>query len=129
MYRLHSQGAIAMNSLFRLHRLKLLVGLSVSLLTVACATTPPESLAQVKADQVLADNVQSALDSDHEFFFRHVDVQAENGKVFLTGYVWSGPAIVRAERIAGQVPGVTSVSEQLELERNGSNGSGSGGAR
>jgi osmotically-inducible protein OsmY len=118
-----------MSSLFRIHRLKLLAGLSVSLLSVACASMPTESLAQVKADGVLADEVQSALDSDPEFFFRHVDVQAENGKVSLSGYDWSAPAIVRAERIASQVPGVTSVSEQLELERNGANGSGSGGAR
>jgi hyperosmotically inducible protein len=118
-----------MTSLFRIHRLKLLAGLSVSLLSVACASTPPESLAQVKADRVLADKVQRALESDPEFFFRHVDVHAENGKVSLSGYVWSDPALVRAERIARQVPGVTSVSDQLELERNGSNGSGIGGAR
>jgi hyperosmotically inducible protein len=118
-----------MSSLICIPRLKLLAGLSVSLVIVACATTPPESPAQVKADRVLADKVQSALDSDPEFFLRHVDVQAGNGKVFLSGYVWSAPAIVRAERIARQVPGVTSVSDQLELERNGSTGSGSGGAR
>ena len=117
-----------MSSLFRVHRVKLLAG-AVSSISVACASVPPESLEQVKADQVLADKVQSALDSDPEFFFRHVDVQAENGKVFLSGYVWSPPAIVRAQRIVRQVPGVASVSDQLELERNGSNGSGSGGAR
>ena len=118
-----------MSTLFRINRLSVLAGLSVSLLSVACASTAPKSLAQVRADGALADEVQSALDSDPEFFFRHVDVQAENGKVFLSGYVWSPPAIVRAQRIARQVPGVTSVSDQLELERNGSNGSGSGGAR
>ena len=118
-----------MSSLFRIHRIKLLSGLSVSLLAVACASTPPESIAQVKADQVLADQVQSALDRDPEFFYRHVDVQAENGKVSLSGYVWSAPAIVRAERIASQTPGVTSVSDQLELERNGSEAGGSAGSR
>jgi len=118
-----------MSSLFRIHRLDLLAGLSMSLLGASCASTPPESVAQVKADRVLADKVQSALDNDPAFYFRHVDVQAENGKVSLSGYVWSAPAIARAERIAGQVPGVRSVSDQLELERNGANGSGSGGAR
>jgi osmotically-inducible protein OsmY len=118
-----------MSSLFRVYRLKLWAGLSVSLLSVACASTPPESLAQVKADRVLADEVESGLDSDPEFYFRHVDVQAENGRVSLSGYVWSAPAIARAERIASQTPGVTSVSDQLELERNGNDGIGSGGAR
>jgi len=117
-----------MSSLFRVHRVKLLAG-AVSSFSVACASVPPESLEQVKADQVLADKVQSALDSDPEFFFRHPEIQAENGKVFLTGDVWSAPAIVSAERIASQVPGVTSVSDQLEVRHNDSNGSGSGGAR
>ena|ERR1700746_946466 len=118
-----------MMSLLRMHRLGLLGGLSASLLAAACATTPPESFEQVKADQTLTDNVESALDGDPEFFFRHVDVQAENGKVYLGGYVWSAPAMVRAERIASQVPGVTSVSDQLELERNGSTGGGGAGSR
>src|SRR4029077_5053803 len=94
MCRLHPEGAVAMSNLIRINRLKLIAGVSVSLLTVACASTPPESLAEVKADRALADKVQSAIDSDPEFFFQHVDVQAENGTVSLSGYVWSDPAIV-----------------------------------
>ena len=118
-----------MSSLNRMHRVKLLAALSLSLLSAACASMPPESSAQIQADRVLADNVQNALNSDPEFYFRHVDVQAEKGKVSLSGYVWSDPAIARAERIASRVPGVTSVSDQLELERNGNNGAGSAGSR
>jgi hypothetical protein len=123
------RGVVIMSSLFHVHRFRLSAGLSVALLAVACATTQPESLTQVKADHALAAEVQSELDSDPQFYFRHVDVQADNGKVSLSGYVWSTPAIARAERIASGVPGVTSVSDQLELERNGANGAGSGGAR
>src|SRR5690242_15181280 len=119
MWSLHAEGAVAMSSLFRLHRVKLLAG-AMSLLSVACASVPPESLEQVKADRVLADKVQSAFDSDPEFFSRHPEVQAENGKVSLTGDLWSAPAIVSAERIASKVPGVTSVSDQLAVQRNGS---------
>jgi osmotically-inducible protein OsmY len=117
-----------MSRLFRVHRVKLLAG-AMSLISVACASVPPESLEQVKADRVLADKVQSAFDSDPEFFYWHPEIQAENGKVSLTGDVWSAPAIVSAERIASQVPGVTSVSDSLEVQRNNSNGGGSGGAR
>ena len=118
-----------MSSLNHVSRLKLLTALSLSLLGVACASMPPESPAQLEADRALAANVRDALNRDPEFFFRHVDVEAENGKVSLSGYVWSGPAIARADRLASQVPGVTSVSEQLELERNGSDGAGSAGSR
>ena len=60
-----------------------------------------------------------ALDSDPTYYFRHVDVRADDGKVSLSGYVWSDQAIRRAELIASRVPGVTSVADQLDLERNG----------
>jgi osmotically-inducible protein OsmY len=92
---------------------------SAILLTVACASTPPKTAVQLNADQVLADRVQNALDSDPVFFFRHVDVDADAGKVVLSGYVWSDDAIRRAELIAGRVPGVTSVADEMRLEREG----------
>jgi len=47
----------------------------------------PKSAAQIEADRALANKVESALDSDPVFFFRHVDVQADDGKVILSGYV------------------------------------------
>jgi len=117
-----------MNSLIRRPHARLLAGLSVVLLGAACATTTPKAPAQLQADQALAQQVESALNSDPVFYFRHVDVEADEGTVSLSGYVWSTPAIARAELVARQVPGVTSVVDQLELERNGSNGaSGSAG--
>ena len=97
----------------------LLPGLSTVLLTVACASTPPRTTAQTSSDRILASRVQSALDSDPTYFYRHVDVQADDGRVSLSGYVWSDDAIRRAELVASQVPGVTSVSDELSLERNG----------
>ncbi len=116
-----------MSTLFHAHLPRLLAGLSVVLLTAACASTPPKSAAQTEADRALANKVESALDSDPVFFFRHVDVQADDGKVILSGYVWSNDSTVQAKRIASRVPGVTSVSDQLELERAGSNAGGSSG--
>lgn len=97
----------------------LLVGVAAALLTVACASSPPRPVAQAKADRALADQVQTALTSDPTYFFRHVDVRADDGRVALSGYVWSDAAIRRAELVAGQVPGVTSVVDELSLEREG----------
>lgn len=111
-----------MNSLIRGTRARLLAGLSVVLVSAACVSTPSKSPAQARADGALAGQVQSALNSNTVFFYRHVDVEADDGTVSLTGYVWSAPAIEQAERTASQVPGVTSVVDRLELERNGSNG-------
>jgi osmotically-inducible protein OsmY len=108
-----------MNSRFCVHHLRLLAGLSVVLLTVACASADPKSPAQVKADRVLAADVQNALDTDPDFYFRHVYVQADNGRVWLSGYVWSTEAIEHAQRVARHVAGVTSVVDRLELERQG----------
>ena len=96
----------------------LLVAFSVVLFT-ACASTPPKAVAQADADHVLANRIKDALASDPTYFFRHVDVQADDGRVTLGGYVWSGDAIRRAELVASRVPGVTSVADELALEREG----------
>ena len=104
--------------LSRSHRM-LLVGLSVAAFAAACASAPPKTVAQVSADHLLADRVVTALDSDPAYYFRHVDVQADDGRVSLSGYVWSDEAIRRAEHIASRVPGVTSVADELDLEREG----------
>jgi hypothetical protein len=116
---LQSRGVTAMNTLFHAHLPRLLAGLTVVLFTAACATAPPKSPAHVQADHALADNVENALDADPAYFFRHVDVQADDGNVSLSGYVWSNASIVEAKRVASRVPGVTSVVDQLELERAG----------
>jgi len=116
-----------MSPLFHAHFPRLLAGLSVVLLAAGCASTPPKSAAQIEADRALANKVERALDSDPAFFFRHVGVQADDGKLSLSGYVWSNDSIVEAKRVASRVPGVTSVSDQLELERAGSSAGGSNG--
>lgn len=109
-----------MSTLLRAYRPRLLAGLSVVLLSTACASVPGESPAQVHADRVLADKVENALNADPLYYFRHVSVQAHDGRVRLTGFVWSNDSIEQAERVARQVPGVTSVADELVLEREGS---------
>ena len=115
-----------MNSFLHAHGPRLFAGLAV-VLTAACASAPPKSAAQIQADQALADKVESALDADPTHYFRHVDVQADDGTVSLSGYVWSNDSIVQAKRVASAVPGVDAVADQLELERAGGTTGGSSG--
>jgi len=108
----------------------------VATLTVSCTTAPPvpsgaQSIRyeQGATDEVLASAVYSALNSDPMYYFRHVDVNVDDGVAHLSGYVWSTDAIYHARKIALKVPGVTGVStNQLELERN-DRSSGSGPSR
>jgi hypothetical protein len=104
--------------------------IAVATLTVSCASAPPKPTTPAAAqsmrsefgatDEVLANIVYSELNADPLYYFRHVDVQVDNGVAHLSGYVWSADAIYQARKIARNVPGVTGVStSQLQLERNG----------
>jgi osmotically-inducible protein OsmY len=89
-------------------------------LSASCATAPPKYELATATDDVVASHIYSALNADPWFYFRHVDVNVDNGVAYLTGYVWSADAIYRARLIASRTPGVTRVvSNQLELDRNG----------
>jgi osmotically-inducible protein OsmY len=94
-------------------------------LVASCATAPPKLAEQpaaesAKYDALVASSVYSALQADPIYYFRHVDVNVDDGVAHLSGYVWSADAVYRARTIASQTPGVTRVvSSGLELERNG----------
>jgi hypothetical protein len=113
--------------------------IAVATLTVSCSSTPPRPSVPSAAesmrselgvtDEILANTVYSELNADPIYYFRHVDVQVDNGVAHLSGFVWSTDAIYQARKIALKVPGVTGVSTtHLELERNGRSG-GSGPSR
>lgn len=104
--------------------------IAVAMLTVSCASAPPKPPVPAAAqsmrselgatDETLANAVYSELNADPIYYFRHVDVQVDNGVAQLSGFVWSTDAIYQARKIAGNVPGVTGVTtSQLQLERNG----------
>ena len=104
--------------------------IAVATLTVSCSSAPPKPSVPTAAasmrtelgatDEVLANAVYTELNADPVYYFRHVDVQVDNGVAHLSGYVWSADAIYQARKIARNVPGVTGVStSQLQLERNG----------
>ncbi len=102
-------------------RLTLLCLLAV--VAAGCAMQP-KSPVQAVADEALAARVYSALQADELYYFRHVNVEVDNGVAQLSGYVWSTDAMHRAKKLAGSVPGIVGVINQMELERNGNRGGG-----
>lgn len=87
--------------------------------SVACSMGPRKSEAERAADKETVNRVQLALSSDTVLYSRHITVRADGGVVNLGGYVWSQPDLEEAQRIAGGVPGVTRVVNEMELERGG----------
>ena len=96
-------------------------GVAVAMLcgVAACAFGPPKTEAQVAADKAMAERVEAALGSDKALFAKHITAHADNGVVYLTGYVWEAGDFQEAVETAQSVPGVTKVVNDLELNRNG----------
>jgi hyperosmotically inducible periplasmic protein len=85
----------------------------------ACASGPPKTDAERQADKAMAERVEAALNADRSLFAKHITAHADNGVVRLTGYVWESGDFEEATYIASNVPGVTKVVNDLELNRNG----------
>ena len=115
-----------MNSVLRKGARALVVVLAVA--AGACATVPQKSPEQTAVDAATADRVYSALNADENYYYRHVNVGVDDGVVRLSGYVWDTAAMYRAKQLAGEVPGVLRVVNQMELERNGNRGGGHSGS-
>jgi len=101
--------------------------LSVTVLCglAACASAPTKTTSQTLADKAMAERVEAALNADRSLFAKHISAHADNGVVYLTGYVWQAGDFEEATYVAANVPGVTKVVNDLELNRNGDD---SGGA-
>lgn len=95
------------------------VALAVLCGLAACASGPAKTDSQVQADKVMAERVEAALNADRSLFAKHITAHADNGVVRLTGYVWEANDFEEATYIASNVPGVTKVVNDLELNRNG----------
>jgi hypothetical protein len=85
----------------------------------ACSAFPAKSDPQTQADKVMGERVEAALNADKALFSKHINARADNGVVYLTGYVWESGDFEEATYIASNVPGVTKVVNDLELNRNG----------
>ena len=88
------------------------------LLAVAFLTSTQTFAAKNAArnpDTVLAGKVRGALHATFGAGAAEIAVTAQDGFVFLYGDVQSDSVRVKAERIAAGVPGVRSVSNELEV--------------
>jgi osmotically-inducible protein OsmY len=96
-------------------------GIAVAVLCglAACTSAPPKTDAQIQADKAMSERVEAALNADRALFAKHITAHADGGVVRLTGYVWETTDFAEANDVASNVPGVTRVVNDLELNRNG----------
>lgn len=66
-------------------------------------------------DEEIAERVRYALAADAYTSDLNIEVAVEDGVVYLTGSVTSLDDIDQAEQVAGSVPGVEEVEEELEI--------------
>jgi osmotically-inducible protein OsmY len=85
----------------------------------ACAADPPRTLEQQQSDMNAMKEFYSRLNSDQNYYYPHVTIRVENGVAHLGGHVWNEQALYHAKDVASSVPGITSVVDTLELERDG----------
>ena len=95
-----------------------LYGLPASAQQATPPTGQPAQEVVGRSDEEITKAIQSALDADPNHFFRHVTVTVDKGVATLDGFVNSSQAINRARTIAGNVPGVTRVRNNLTLQPN-----------
>lgn len=93
--------------------------LTLAVLLAACASTPPRDAATRAADERIAAAVLHALEQDQRIFARHIDVDVNRQVVTLSGFVFESADLFEATRVASQVPGVTAVNDEIELNVGG----------
>ena len=77
------------------------------------AAAPSIATPHIKPDQWLGWKVDTALRYDRYLDYRDVRAHARNGEVVLTGTVLTGFEKVHAAQVAGGVPGVTRVTNDI----------------
>lgn len=92
---------------------------AVALLAGAAACTTTKTAAQEAQDRATEQAVRAALDADSHIYTAHVKIHVDNGKVYLSGWVWSDFDMYQAQQDALSVEGVTRVVNDMELEREG----------
>jgi osmotically-inducible protein OsmY len=93
--------------------------IAAAVLAAAYAANPPNSPKQTQSDIQATKEFYSKLNSDTDYYYPHVTIRVKNGVAHLRGYAWNTQALYRAKEIAASVPGVVSVVDNLELQRDG----------
>ncbi len=84
------------------------------MIALGCAETPEKPAGT--QDSGLAVRVKASLIRTLETDAASINVEAENGRVRLLGFVGSESQKTAAERIAGQVEGVRRVVNEIEVK-------------
>lgn len=96
------------------------VALVVAATLAGCETRPAyESNAAAVDDATITANVKSALVQDPETRASNISVNTIHGRVELTGFVRTPGEGIEAARVAGGVPGVGSVNNELQVNGGG----------
>jgi len=71
---------------------------------------------QWRSDAELAGRVEDTLLETRQLNLGHIDVDVEDGVVYLTGEMDSSDAKAKAQEVAASIPGVKKVVNKLEVE-------------
>jgi hyperosmotically inducible periplasmic protein len=93
------------------------VVLAIVLLTAACQSATGKSTGTTVDDATITASVKSRLVADKPANLTRVDVDTNNGTVYLNGTVESAEQKVRAEALARQAKGVKTVVNNLQVLR------------
>src|SRR5438477_11157048 len=98
-------------------RFRLVAVLLVMLSLVACSSTTGKTAGENIDDATITASVKSKLVADKAANLTRVDVDTNNGTVYLNGTVDSAEQKSRAERLAWQAQGVKSVVNNLQVQK------------
>ena len=93
--------------------------LACSACLVSCGTPPVRTPAEIEANNHLEAAVRAELDKAPYIYTRHVNINADGGVVRLSGIVTGDYEMIETLRITRNVPGVTKVLNEIEIDRDG----------
>lgn len=85
-------------------------------LLAACQATSGETVMQTMSNASMTAAVQRKLTADRLSNFARVDVESEQGIIYLSGMVHTPEQRMRAEELAKQVKGVKRVDNDLHVQ-------------
>ena len=98
-------------------RLGLACAFTLSLLLGACAATQrTEGTGEYVDDTAITTKVKAAIFNDPTLKSAEINVETFKGRVQLSGFVSSQGNVDRAVRLAREVKGVTSVTDDMRLK-------------
>lgn len=96
---------------------RIAIVLILALVTVACQSMTGKTAGTNVDDATITASVKSKLVADRVANLTRVDVDTNNGTVYLNGTVDSAEQRIKAEQLAWRAEGVTSVVNNLQVAK------------